>query len=303
MAPIYRHGLRVTEPVAEGPPAPVEGVLDPQKRYDFDFTSEMVDPSTLTPEEIQDVFGEADIEDIPEQDYNLGRITTIRQFTDDMKIANEYKAIDPESYGILAQEAAATMQSRMMKLNMKRDKAEAAFLRIDQDVNSGYTEKQQFKTSYYDKNPIWKTPKVEYQRPKILSRGKPLAVSSVEDMAQRATDMAVTQESWKPFVGTSKKNIIKAVQRAADMAGWGDLNPATREALMATLDVKMKNTGETKETWDEDAENQIRNYIGLQTIAPVKPQWLIDYPDAVWNPQLKVWTVFKGGKLVALSEE
>lgn len=311
LAPMYRDVRRAYEAGQE--------VTEAGPQTAFATTTERIDPLTLSPAEIQSYFERqtqppeweeyTDIDDAPEQDYDLGRLTIKRQYSDDVKIANAYQNGTPE-FMALHQEAAATMQARMAKLNMERDRVEMAFRQINRNPNFARNERRQGKINFYRSNPVWKIPRVEYpEEPQMPRRGKPLAVSSLDDMAERAVEMARAQESLLPFVGTKKEDIVRAVKRAADMGGWKDLNPATKEALLATLDVKLKNTGETRKAWDEDAEEQVRSYVGVPARKPIpipetattkKP---IGYPDAVWNPQFGMWTVIKKGKIIGLKEE
>ena len=311
-AKVYRHGLRATDPTTR---REVTGTLDPESRYNLEFTSQQIPPGAVMPSDIAEATESrqaeleratripewtefTDIDDLPEQDYNLGRLTIKRQYTDDVKIANQYDPGSPE-YTTFHQEAAATMNARMGKLNVERDRAEMAFRQTNQDPNLGREEKSRMKTDFYGRNPVWKPPRVEYpEEPKPLkipSRGKPSAPSRLDDMADRATELAVGLESPLPFRGTSKVDILKAVKRAADMAGWGDLNEATKEALLETLDMKMKNTRETRGNWDEETLNAIREYIGLSKGGhPSKPA---EYPDAEWSEEHQMWTVVRNGRL------
>lgn len=214
---------------------------------------------------------EPDIEDLPQQDYELGRLTIKRQFTDDMKIANGYRDIDPQTYEGLAAEAGMTMQSRLAKLQMNLDRTEMAFKQIRQNPNFSPGEQFEGKTKFYDANPVWKTPRIRRPAtPEMVEerRGAPLAVSSITDMAKRAVDVIREAETWYGR-NPSREEVISRLKESADIGGWRDRNPATKDALLAALDAELKVTEEVEDTWDEEMKNEIAEYIGMPPTEPI----------------------------------
>jgi hypothetical protein len=222
-ANIYRHTLRASDPTTG---QKVSGTLDPNKRYNLDFMS--IPVREPTPEQFQMAQQEqmrtemlqaqqpempewtefTSIDDMPEQDYELGRLTIKRQYTDDMKIANQYQPGSPE-YMTFAQEAAATMQSRMAKLNADRDKSKMAFRQINLNPNLSRDEKLLGKQNYYSDNPVWEAPRVEYPRykePKEESAREQLMKQLLTGFGETPTTelptattpagMMVTQDDW-----------------------------------------------------------------------------------------------------------
>lgn len=174
LAPLYRHDInqiKVTDPLTG---QPLEGVLDPNRRVNIQFPQgQLVDPSTLRPQEIQGAIqqaseeppwqefgGQTDIIDLPDEDYNLARISSKRQFLDDMKLANELMPGSPE-YLAFAEEAQATFRARNAKINMEREKSEMKFKEIRQNPNLDPQEKRQMMVQYYSANPIYKAPQIQ----------------------------------------------------------------------------------------------------------------------------------------------
>ena len=260
MAPIYKHSLRATEPVTG---AEVPGTLDPSKRYNLEFTSEML--KSPTPEQYQEATiqdqpqpqpkmpewegygGQTDIDYLPDDDYELGRVTSKRQFLDDMKLANELMPGSPE-YLAFAEEAQMSFRARNAKMNLEREKTENAFRQIRQDPKFTAQEKRAAKVQYYDANPIWEAKKVQYPKAKETSR-----FDLLKGLIEPPTITEPVEEA--PSLWESMKSF------------WAGEGPAK----------------------------------SLE--APAKPKWLVGYPDAVWNPQLKAWTILEGGNVVTLSEE
>lgn len=103
-------------------------------------------------------------ENMPQQDFELGRLTIKRQFTDDMKIANGFKDIDPETYSGLAAEARMTLQSRLNKLQVNLDRSEMQFKQIRQNPNYDANEQAQLMQQYYAANPVWSPPDIGRQK-------------------------------------------------------------------------------------------------------------------------------------------
>lgn len=108
--------------------------------------------------------GGIDIENLPQQDYELGRLTIKRQYSDDVKIADAYQQGSPQ-YMALHDEARMVMQSRLSKLQMNLDRAEMAFKQVRQDPNLSPDEQFIGKTKFYEANPVWETPRPKYPKP------------------------------------------------------------------------------------------------------------------------------------------
>jgi hypothetical protein len=107
--------------------------------------------------------GHGNIEDLPEQDYELGRLTIKRQYSDDVKIADGYQPGSPQ-YIALHEEARMSMQSRLAKLQMDYDRANMQFKNIRQNPNLDPDEQFMMKSQYYESNPVWKPERIGYPK-------------------------------------------------------------------------------------------------------------------------------------------
>ncbi len=299
-AQMYRHGLRVSEkvPGIEAYRAAPE-VLDPEKRYSFDFTSVPVEGQRIAQPQMPQWREFTTTNDRAEYDYKTGQLSAQNEYLEEMKAIEPLKGFSEQpsdQYTMLSQMAAQKLMAKNAEMNSGKQKWENTKRRLRSDPRWGTGEIRQAESDWYSKNPIFETEEINipaagvaFQRPpkqlKPPSRGRPLAVSRIVSMADRAIDKVVSLESWWPGVGTSKENLIKAVLNEADIAGWKDLNQATKEALFAALDAKMKKKGETKDVWDDDAIVQIREYIGLEEPSAPSGKVRMQAPDG------KVWEI------------
>ena len=222
MPPIFRHSLRAFDPATN---LEVEGKLDPEKRYNLEFTRspEPVPYESLTYDErvklqspqapqavetgipgMPEWQESTDVDDVVESGYESGRISIRRQYLDDMKIANSLPMGSQEQQ-VFAQEAAATMQARMAELNMNRNSAKQMFRQINQRQELTPKEKMELKTGYYEKNPIWRTPKIDYPSTQdIQNAGEIPPVQVQKVLGQLATDPQIADMQLALTVAASK---------------------------------------------------------------------------------------------------
>jgi hypothetical protein len=213
LAPLYRHDInqiKVTDPLTG---QPLEGVLEPNKRVNMKFPKgQLVDPSTVPMQEIQGAIqqaseqppwqefgGQTDIIDLPDEDYNLARISSKRQFLDDMKLANELMPGSPE-YLAFAEEAQATFRARNAKINMEREKSEMKFKEIRQNPNLDPQEKERMMVRYYSANPIYKAPPI--QEPAIPEPEKPITAKQQLDDIKAKMELEAYQGTFPELTQT-----------------------------------------------------------------------------------------------------
>jgi len=240
---------------------------------------------------------------IIKQDYELGHLTILRQYTDDMKIARFYKNADPLMYESLARDAETRKVLGLAEIQANLDKSKRMFKQIDQDRRLSLEEGFKAKMGYYQKNPGFTMPQSERtKRPEMPAmekpetRGTPLAVSSIQDMVTRAVTWVKKGESRFGF-NPSREDVIKRLKESADVGGWKDRNQATKEAILAGLNVQLKDTEEVEDTWDEAMKSEIAGYIGVGQVSqsPYK-----EYPDAFQEEG--IWKVIRNGKKFRIEE-
>lgn len=187
--------------------------------------------------------GETEITDLPQVDYDMGRASIQRQFLEDMKNAEGFKAISPETYVALTQEANTVMASRLARLEQNYNRSELQFKQIRQNPNLSRNEQYEAMAKYYDSNPVYE--------PKRIS-----APETLTPQQQMLGEMMAGMEEETPMIPTET-----LPAEPTEM-------PAPATSIVGQI--------------------------------PPKP---IGYPDAVYNKQLKMWTIIRNGRLVGLKEE
>lgn len=193
---IYRHGLRATDPITG---QEVTGTLDPAKRYNLEFTSEAVEPSTLTPTQIREVIRDeqlaqqpkmpewteyTDINDQAESDYKTGQLAVQNEYLEDMKKIDQLQP-GSQQHVILSSFAASKLQSRMGELNTKKQKWDMTRQRLRQEVTLAPPERKGMEMDFYSKNPIFEPSKVEL----------PEQISPQEQIIQKRLDYIKSLET------------------------------------------------------------------------------------------------------------
>lgn len=164
LAPIYRNVRKAYDPTTG------QQVTEAGQGSVFQTAQEQVDPYTMSEQQIQDwISGQTpepqwdeftDIDAVPELQYNMGKMTIKRQYSDDVRIADMYPPGSPQ-YITLHQEASATMLARMAELNAQRDKIKNGMQQLNRNYNLTRDQRREGKMQYLEANPVYEPPKVQ----------------------------------------------------------------------------------------------------------------------------------------------
>jgi hypothetical protein len=246
---------------------------------------------------------EYDIEEQPQIDFNLGRQTIQRQFLDDMLKAESFKSLSPETYAVLAEEARMTAMSRRTKLQADLERTERQFKQIREDLNFSKAEQNDAKLSYYEKNPVWQTPRVG--RPMdIMERLTAGAFAGVGE--EPPPEEIPEQPLWQRFFGGRKEPEVRPI---IGLEGK-PITPPTREAeeVLPTPEqiAEYRRLGGSQTAAGRQYARDFIKQSEKEPTAPTPvglPSKPIGYPDAVWNERLKAWTVIKDGQIGILKRK
>jgi len=324
--PLYQHEMRTLDPVTG---EPVAGVLDPEKRYTFQFSSEQIPPSQVTPQQLQEAMeredfsrkepvfpvmeGDIDVADRAEYDYKTGTLAAQNEYLEDMKIADQLQP-ESEQHKVLSAMATAKFQSQMADFETKKRKWENVHRYLLQ--NPQYDERmiRDLGEDYYQRNPIFearRTKMPEAKRPlfpeaRVQSVLGELAtnIDDIYDMPSAVSfaasklgkDFATNYpEAVKIIAERARTDFAEPLPIAPELAETSAPAPAPAPApKKRTLWQRMFGGGEPAPAEEPVARPPISSVPVVPTQKPV------GYPDAVWNPQYNMWTVIKNGKIVGL---
>jgi hypothetical protein len=197
-----------------------------------------------------------------------------------MKNAEGFKAISPDTYTALADEARMTMQSRLLRLEQNKSRAEMNFKQITHNPNLSKAEQYEAMSKYYDANPVFEPAQVRAAVAKT-----PLQI--------------LREETQREALGTIEPLFGEEPAIRPIISAEGEEITAPPETKPSVLPTEEQIAEYRRLGGSETMEGRAYRREFMESIrkrAAAKPPRPVGYPDAVWDSQKQTWFIIRNGK-------
>lgn len=250
------------------------------------------------PEDVSGLIDE--IDNLIEADYEAGKATHIRRLSDNMKIANEVKDVNPEMHQIMVDEFNAVFKAGNAELEMDYSNVKRKRKQVWQNINLNPSQRVDMFGRFYENNRVFEPPTIRRPtRPEAV--GAPLAPGALEKRVggrYEAPTMAGYIESvWdKPWARNraSQGELIEAFKGWALDSGFAAQRPAVKQQLIRAWEDLVRDYENTEWNPESPEVQNLYRELAMGRVSPPSPSPYPEYPDAFQEEG--VWKLIRDGK-------